>query len=34
MKEYQWWGNENEPPEYLKTKKQLAEIGLVPVNAF
>jgi DNA polymerase-3 subunit epsilon len=33
MKEYQWWGNDNEPPEYLKTKKQLAEMGLAPVNA-
>lgn len=33
MEEYQWWGNKNEPPEHLKTKKQLAEIGLAPVNA-
>ena len=30
--EYTWWGESNEPPEHLKTKKQLAEIGLKPLN--
>jgi DNA polymerase III subunit epsilon len=30
--EYSWWGKDNEPPEHLKTKKQLAEIGLKPLN--
>ena len=30
--EYSWWGETNEPPEHLKTKKQLAEIGLKPKN--
>ena len=30
--EYSWWGETNEPPEHLKTKKQLAEIGLRPKN--
>lgn len=29
---YQWWGNENEPPSHLKTKKQLAQMGLKPVK--
>lgn len=29
---YQWWGNENEPPSHLKTKKQLAQMGLKPVE--
>jgi len=33
MQEYQWWGSKNEPPEHLKTKKQLSEMGLAPVNA-
>jgi hypothetical protein len=29
MKTYNWWGSgENEPPPNLKTKKQLAELGL------
>ncbi len=32
LTEYSWWGNENEPPENLKTKNQLGEIGLKPVN--
>jgi len=32
--EYSWWGSGiNEPPAHLKTKKQLAEIGLKPVSA-
>ena len=30
--EYSWWGENNEPPANLKTKKQLAEIGLKPKN--
>jgi len=29
---YKWWGNENQPPPYLKTRKQLAEIGMKPVK--
>lgn len=29
--EYSWWGGVNEPPPHLKTKKQLAELGLKPV---
>lgn len=29
---YQWWGNENSPPSHLKTKKQLAQMGLKPVE--
>jgi DNA polymerase III subunit epsilon len=29
---YSWWGNPNEPPEYLKTKKQLADLGLSPLK--
>lgn len=33
MKEYSWWGfGENEPPEHLKTKKQLSQIGKRPGN--
>lgn len=30
--EYSWWGESDEPPKHLKTKKQLAEIGLKPKN--
>lgn len=30
--EYSWWGESNEPPKHLKTKKQLGEIGLKPKN--
>ncbi|NEO81980.1 hypothetical protein [Moorena sp. SIO4G3] len=33
LQEYQWWGNDNEPSENLKTKKQLSELGLAPVQA-
>jgi DNA polymerase-3 subunit epsilon len=33
MDEYKWWGNPGEPPENLKTKKQLAELGLSPLKA-
>jgi DNA polymerase-3 subunit epsilon len=29
---YSWWGNPNEPPEHLKTKKQLSELGLAPLK--
>lgn len=34
LPEYCWWGfdKEREPPAHLKTKKQLAEIGLKPVK--
>ena len=33
MKNYDWWGNgDNEPPAHLKTKKQLAEMGLKPIT--
>jgi DNA polymerase III subunit epsilon len=33
MKTYAWWGSgSSEPPPELKTKKQLREIGLAPVN--
>jgi DNA polymerase III subunit epsilon len=31
--EYKWWDNPGEPPVNLKTKKQLAEIGLRPLAA-
>ncbi|MDF0556375.1 3'-5' exonuclease [Kamptonema sp. UHCC 0994] len=30
---YKWWGETGEPPPHLKTKKQLAEMGLKPVKA-
>ena len=32
--EYFWWGfnKETEPPAHLKTKKQLAELGLKPLE--
>lgn len=33
IKEYSWWGESNEPPSNLKTKRQLAELGLKPKNA-
>lgn len=33
MQEYSWWGfGENEPPEHLKTKKQLSQMGKRPGN--
>jgi DNA polymerase-3 subunit epsilon len=32
LTEYSWWGGENSPPENLKTKKQLDELGLKPVG--
>lgn len=33
LKEYDWWGGSHEPPESLKTKTQLAKIGLKPLQA-
>lgn len=33
LKEYKWWGSPGEPPPQLKTKKQLAEMGLKPIKA-
>lgn len=33
MDEYKWWGKPGEPPPNLKTKKQLAELGLSPLKA-
>lgn len=30
---YQWWGNREEPPPHLKTKKQLASIKMKPIKA-
>lgn len=33
MDEYKWWGKAGEPPPHLKTKKQLAELGLSPLKA-
>lgn len=32
LTKYSWWGSSNEPPEHLKTKKQLAELGLSPLQ--
>jgi DNA polymerase-3 subunit epsilon len=32
LAKYSWWGNPNEPPEHLKTKKQLAELSLAPLK--
>ncbi|MEG3904814.1 3'-5' exonuclease [Microcoleus sp. B4-C5] len=32
LTKYSWWGNPNEPPEHLKTKKQLGELGLSPLK--
>jgi hypothetical protein len=28
LTKYSWWGESNEPPPHLKTKKQLGELGL------
>ena len=33
LDEYKWWGKPGEPPQNLKTKKQLAELGLSPLKA-
>jgi DNA polymerase-3 subunit epsilon len=32
LTKYTWWGESNEPPENLKTKKQLGELGLSPLK--
>ncbi|NET17629.1 MAG: hypothetical protein F6K08_34810 [Okeania sp. SIO1H6] len=32
MKEYNWWGRENEPPKNLKTQSQLQELGLKSIS--
>lgn len=32
LQEYSWWGQDNSPPEHLKTKKQLSAINLSPKN--
>lgn len=32
LTKYSWWGESNEPPEHLKTKKQLGELGLSPLQ--
>jgi DNA polymerase-3 subunit epsilon len=32
METYSYWGGKHEPPANLKTKKQLAEMGLKPLN--
>ncbi|MEG4595209.1 3'-5' exonuclease [Microcoleus sp. F8_C2] len=32
LTKYSWWGDSNEPPPHLKTKKQLGELGLSPLK--
>lgn len=32
LTKYSWWGEAGEPPEHLKTKKQLGELGLSPLK--
>jgi len=32
LAKYRWWGESKEPPECLKTKKQLSELGLAPLK--
>ena len=32
LTKYSWWGESNEPPTHLKTKKQLSELGLSPLK--
>ena len=32
LTKYSWWGESNEPPPHLKTKKQLGELGLSPLK--
>ncbi|MEG4207683.1 hypothetical protein QUA20_27640 [Microcoleus sp. Pol7_A1] len=32
LTKYSWWGESNEPPSHLKTKKQLGELGLSPLK--
>jgi DNA polymerase III subunit epsilon len=33
LREFDWWGGKNPPPENFKTKKQLSELGLSSVTA-
>lgn len=33
LTKYSWWGESNQPPKHLKTKKQLGELGLSPLKA-
>lgn len=33
LTQYDWWGGSNAPPSHLKTKNQLSEFGLKPVQA-
>jgi DNA polymerase-3 subunit epsilon len=32
LAKYSWWGEINEPPEHLKTKKELSELGLATLK--
>jgi DNA polymerase-3 subunit epsilon len=32
LTKYSWWGESNEPPPHLKTKKQLGKLGLSPLK--
>lgn len=32
LTEYNWWGEDNEPPQHLKTKKQLTQLKLKPLK--
>ncbi len=32
LTKYSWWGESNEPPKHLKTKKQLGKLGLSPLK--
>jgi len=32
LAKYSWWGDKEPPPEHLKTKKQLGELGLSPLK--
>ncbi|MEG5236954.1 3'-5' exonuclease [Microcoleus sp. AT9b-C3] len=32
LAKYSWWGESNEPPPHMKTKKQLGELGLSPLK--
>jgi DNA polymerase-3 subunit epsilon len=32
LTKHSWWGEINEPPPHLKTKKQLGELGLSPLK--
>jgi DNA polymerase III subunit epsilon len=33
MQTYSWWGGDNPPPSFLKTTKQLAQLGFYPKKA-